>query len=372
MSLSPGKVVDGLLGVEDAIGDFIANGPSGGFPGHVRDQYRKRCNQFANLPPWARALGGVPGGSMSRICQPYWDSNNWDGPVNDPPFTGGQCPVRYGLITKRADGAVVGNTLFVYGPVTELRVFKISGITERTIFSGFTAGGAPLTVQRDRGTTGNEPAGSATVYRTDGQADNCGDPDSEFKPGANPPPDPGPTAGPEPTADPSNPSGPPLLPVEPYFDPVFGDIPVEGPEGEGGGSQPPGNPDTAPGSPDNVGEGIPGTEAPEEGADTPFGDPPEGKSYIGALVKFVFPTEVGNIPGSGPENKVVSRTVGNVSLIFDGGRGTAEQVRSEWVSLVRPSGALAVSGVHVNALPGTTYTVYPLLIENCPENTCGD
>jgi len=370
MSLTPSKVVDGLLAAEGAVADFIANGPSTGFGGHVRDQYRKRCNQYANLPAWARALGGVPGGAMSRICEPYWEGNGWDGPVRNTPFIGGQCPIRYIIdLFNVPPGGPPGlaGQLFVTGPISAINVTQISAFTKR--FQAIGAGGS--SDQRDVSYLSGGDATFGNPTPRDGDPDNCGNPPSSLDPGANPPPDPGPTTGPEPTADPSNPSGPPLLPVEPYFDPTFGDIPVVGPDDGGGGTEPPGNPETSPGSPENVGSGIPGTETPEDGADTPFGDPPEGKVFIGALVKFVFPEELGNIPGSGPANRVVSRTVGNVSLIFEGGRGTAEQVRSEWVYLVRPTGALEVSGVHVNALPGTTYTVYPLSIETCPENLCG-
>ena len=370
MSLSPGKVVDGLLAAEGAVADFIANGPSTGFGGHVRDQYRKRCNQYANLPAWARALGGVPGGAMSRICKPYWDDNGWDGPAVTPPFSGGQCATTYNIPiwVRQIDGSegVVTN-LVATGPIQSITRTQVGTFTYR--FDAVSANGSVSSTTQPNLSFGTEPRSG--FYDPVGSPNNCGDPEAPLNPGANPPPDPGPTDGPEPTADPSNPSGPPLLPVEPYFDPTFGDIPVVGPDDGTGGTEPPGNPETAPGSPENVGSGIPGSETPEEGADTPFGDPPAGKVFIGALVKFVFPSELGNIPGSGPGNKVVSRTVGNVSLIFEGGRGTAEQVRSEWVYVVRPTGALEVAGVHVNALPGITYTVYPLSIETCPENLCG-
>jgi hypothetical protein len=371
MSLSPGKIVDGLLGVEDSIGDFIANGPSTGFGGHVRDEYRKRCNQYANLPAWARALGGVPGGAMSRVCQPYWDDNGWDGPSRDaPPFTGGQCATPYNVRVVDPQGPIIYFEDTLQGPIGGFTTSPAPGFFRLFLNVPFAGGIAQRNIQ--------DPGAEAlarleqTVTRADGQPDNCGDLPTELEPGTNPPPNPGPTPGPEPTADPSNPSGPPLLPVEPYIDPIYGPIPVEGPDDGGGGTEPPGNPDTSPGSPENVGAGIPGTETPEDGADTPFEDPPEGKVFIGALIKFNFPEELGNIPGSGPQNRVVSRTVGNASLIFEGGRGTAELVRSEWIYLVRPTGALEVSGVHVNALPGTTYTVYPLSIEKCPENQCGE
>lgn len=88
---NPILIIRNLLDAEQEIADFIQDGPSDGIRGWARDRYRDRCNQFANLPPWARALSGVSGGSIQRICQPYWDDQGVDGPVLDVPFAGGQC-----------------------------------------------------------------------------------------------------------------------------------------------------------------------------------------------------------------------------------------------------------------------------------------
>jgi hypothetical protein len=363
---NPFGVVKKFIEAEDTLADFIANGPSAGLGGWVRDGYRKRCDQFANLPGWARALGLGSAASLGRICQPYWDDGGFDGPAVQTPFSGGQCPgvsyrVQYQDIV---DGAPFGSPNFVSGTGPVIGAYKdVAGNVGRagiefasgkvqTIDGGATQIGAPLILG---------------ITRPDGQPDNCGDPPGDLEPGANPPPDPGPTAGPEPSDDPANPTGPPLLPIPDYDDPIGGPTPIDAPPDAG----PTGGPaEGQPGGPENIAPGIPVDPGEGDDPETDFGDPPEGAVWVGCLLNFTFPEEYGNIPGSGPANEVLPRTVGNGSLVFNGGRGNAEIVRSAWQYLLRPSPALQVQGVFVNVNPGITYVVYPLSIEKCPPNQC--
>lgn len=374
MTIKPGKIIQDLIDVQDRVADFISNGPSGGLPGHVRDQYRKRCDQFANLPPWARALGNGTTGTMNRICQPYWDNGGFDGPTVEVPFPGGQCEgVNYqigSLGTATCPTSVGDMSVFISGPgplsLTSQSTID-TGLFPRPLLTTFVItfqdGPRNLAVRHNVGVV---PC--IRAFRLDGQPDNCGDQPGELEPGPNPPPDPGPTPGPEPTDDPDDPFGIPLLPIPDYDDPLGGPTPIEAPDDP----VPPGSPEAGPGSPENIGEPIVVEPTGGEGEETPFGEPPEGRSWVGCLLNFNLPSNLGGIPGSAPANRVIARVFGNGSLVFDGGRGIAERQNSAWSYLIRPTGALKVTGVYVNCEPGITYTVRPISIANCPENLCGD
>src|SRR3990172_6045813 len=260
MTIKPGKIIEDLIGIQEKVADFIRNGPSDGLPGHVRDQYRKRCDQFANLPGWARALSNGSTGTMNRICQPYWNDGGFDGPTIDRPFTGGQCEGNYTVSVL-----INGNLLSVGGESPKTIAGPLGGVTRTA----------------------------------------------------------------EKIAD--DPFGVPLLPIPPYDDPLGGPTPIEAPDAP----VIPGNPDSGPGSPENIGEPIAVEPSGGEGEETPFGDPPDGSSWIGCLLNFNLPSSFGGIPGSAPANRVIARVFGNGSLVFDGGRGIAERQNSAWSYLIR-------------------------------------
>lgn len=379
-SANPIAVIDGIVNIENQLGDFIANGPSTGIQGHIRDEYRKRCDQYANVPAWAQSLSTAAGGGLGRICEPWYGQRGFDGPISAPPFQGGQCAgVGYNAQlqytndqggTNTFDFDFLGGTLrgtFVDGPQFNGQYLvgivreNPPGVNQRLLAGGVSSpdGGNPRIVN---------------IVRQDGQPDNCGDPPPVLAPGPNPPPDPGPTSGPEPTDDPNNPTGLPLLPVLPYIDPIGGPTPIEGPDpfAPGDGGDPvPGNPDTAPGGGDDVGNPINVDPGPNGGGDgTDFGEPPAGRVWVGALLRFTFPTTLGTIPGSAPTQPVLPQVVGNVSLVIENGLCDAVRIRSSSMCVVRPVGAVRVTGVYVNVGPGITYTIRPLSLEKCPDNAC--
>ncbi len=386
-SPNPIAVIQAIENVEGAIGNFIANGPSTGLQGYVRDQYRKRCDQFANAPGWAQTLSNASGGSLGRICQPWYDEQGFDGPVSQPSFTGGQCEgigyvIDYEYNTVGTDGSTLEPPIEITGAASIAGGIPgpIQGIEDRPSGDGtilvVTYGGGLETIINSSAAVQGDFRNPRIIEarRFDGLSDECGDPPPELTPGPNPPPDPGPTPGPEPTDDPFNPTGPPILPIPDYDDPIGGPTPIVGPDPTDVGAEPddiPGNPDTAPGGGDDVGEPIAVDPGPAGGGDeTDFGEPPAGRSWVGCLLRFTFPPTVGTIAGSGPANPVSPRVVGNASLVYEGGRGDAFQVRSSSMVIVRPSGALRVTGVYVNSEPGITYTIRPLSLKNCPENIC--
>lgn len=404
-SASPKSVLDALVNTENAIADFIANGPSTGIAGHIRDGYRNRCNQFANAPAWAQALGNGPTGTLGRICQPWYDAQGKDGPtINTPAFTGGQCAVQYVYRLTSATvqrqgcpsptfsqtvtglpvdvGPVTGPITNVEGRATDENIFfcasrGVNHFTTARLFLEGASGSASVVL--GPGDSQADVIGvtfTGSLVRVDGLPDNCGNPPETLEPGADPPTDPGPTDGPEPTDDPNNPFGPPLLPIPPYDDPLGGPTPIEGPDGISNPIGPddlPGSTEAQPGGPENIGDPIAVEPAPgEQGEQTDFGTPPAGQVWVGALLRFEFPEELGSIPGTFPTNTVIPRTIGNASLVFGGGRGTAFPIRSASFDVFRPSPALEVQGVYVNVLPGITYTVSPVSIAKCPENLCAE
>lgn len=295
---NPIEIIEGLRNFEEGAGEFIRNGPSTGLPGYVRDGYRKRCDQFANLPPWARLLGNGPSGALDRICTPYWEDNGWDGPeVGPPPFTGGQCPgVPYGARYTWLSGPGAnpsnytpslgqflpgGRTL--YGPLSGGSLVEGGGglcTPSRSgyLVNGFDINGNPLSGLLNRGGASCLfPSSLDTIeglgFERLTPGDECGSPPSTVIPGPNPPPDPGPLPGPEPTDDPDNPIGPPLIPLPPYQDPIYGPTPIVGPTGP---------PDTPPPPPGDIGD--PGSSSDTAVGGESEGEAPEGSILVGLKI----------------------------------------------------------------------------------------
>ena len=285
----PRAIIEGIRNFEEAAGEFIRDGPSTGLPGYVRDGYRERCRQFANLPPWARLLGNGPSGALDRICTPYWADNGWDGPEANPPdVIGGQCPgVSYRYTATGFDrGNVIVNNVRTcpsnaFGPIGVRRLLNGAGNFVEVQVTFFTAAGAPVFATFISGNPANVTGTITNVVRCDGQLDDCGDsPTDGPRVGPNPPPDPGPVVGPPPTDNPGNPTGPPLIPLPPYNDPIYGPTPIEGPTGPtgppgGGGNDPVGGP----GSPGDGGDT--GTGGENEGSAD------EGDELVGVLVQVL-------------------------------------------------------------------------------------
>lgn len=373
---SPISVIKKFIEVEGQAAEFIRNGPSAGLPGYVRDRYRDRCNQLANVPPWARLLGGPAFGSASRICRPYWDDQGVDGPVAIPPFTGGQCPTTYTVfasgLTASGQSVTQSSGGGLLGPIGG--ILRTPTGTPNAVTIGLsTAAGDNTTAFGVTTSDDNAESWAITqVTRDDGQADSCGDPPSLIEPGPNPPPDPGPLPGPEPTDDPRNPFGPPLFPVPPFIDPVVGPIPIVGdpePTDPGGGGNPSGG-DGLPGAPDAIGAEAGGASGGGDGEDVDFGAPPEGKIWVGALVEAIVDSRLGNIPGTGPAQTVYPTVIGNASLIYAGGRGSNTRLESSSTLLARQTTALVLTGCRVHAIPGVDLTVKAISAVTCPDNPC--
>lgn len=378
---NPIKIVKTLLKAEQEIAEYVISPGGNPFERWYKDKFKQRCDEFANLPGWARALSGASGGSISRMCQPHWDEQSTDGPVNPgPPFTGGQCPISYRVTAsgQTANGAGTGQA-FVSGPVGGL-TFAFNA--QNNVFSVRVVQGNGTSValsgvsSLNPGQQGSWSITSVVPFPDANVPDNCGDPpDAPLEPGPNPPPNPGPLPGPEPTDDPDG--GPiPFIPIPPYEDPTYGPqpfIPDEpGGGGPGGEPQPPSGGDGLPGADDAVGDPAGGTGTDGEGEDVNFGPPPEGRVWVGALVEFTVDPRYGNIPGTGPANTVYPYVIGNASLRYSTGRSSSSRVRSRWHEMFRPVTTLVVEGAFIQARPGCSASVRPVSAIICPDNPCGE
>lgn len=364
----------------DNIAEAAVNpNPNRPFEFQAAQQLRQVCDNFANGPDWARSpafrFGDSilsPYGSINTACSPYWASQGVDGPDFEPEFSGGQCPTVYLVDLVNSGDTGPGSTqAFVEGPVRRVR--QEPGIQAGTI-NVLVEGGN--TVQFRVGNVGENWSITGTT-RIDGQPDNCGDGPVIPVPGPNPPNDPGLPPERRPFIDVD---GALVIPIVPVFVDVnlpdveipvdFGfDPQVDVNLGGGGGSSGDGQPSDGEG----VGEGETGEDGGEstgDGQDVDFGEPPEGRVWVGAIVSVVAPSGVGNIPGSGPQNRAYPRVIGNASLIYGEVRGKAHRIESEWLELVRPTTVLEVTGCRVNLIAGSTYEVRPLSAPICPENAC--
>ncbi len=368
-------VVKGIDQFDD-LADTIANPPAGRpLRQAIGQTGQKICDFIGAVPNGASASLGPAFKAASLACKPYWDSKDYDAPVPaPPPFEGGQCGFKYIVGTKGIVCPTANNDFSSFasgpGPISSITL----AITPRPNFpanrlSTWTVAFADT--NRTFQTAHNEA--DVMCYRVfplnAANDDNCGDPEPEepFAPGENPPPvPPGITPGEDFGTDPI--TGQPFFFVPPIENPTDPDGPGVDFDPDEPGAYP-GPPEANPaggdegiGPGEEVGGGAGGT-----GDDSDFGEPPEGRVWVGAIAHFVAPSSYGNISGTGPGNTVYPRVVGNLSLIYGDVRGQASQVRSEWFDMVRPTDALPVTGARANKLPGVACTVYPLSAPICPD-----
>lgn len=377
------ETVEGIENFQQGLGDFIQNGPDDGILGHVRDQYRRRCEQYSNVPDWLLALSPIARRTFGNMCDPYLGDGGFDPPVNEPPFQGGQCADVYTInytLNPENEGQTTG-FLQARGPIAGIRREQApSGAWISTLgCHGLVLSGSENCRSiSDQGFAyrvvgGANPTGQGSGPRinsiTPCGADDCGDPAPEIRPGPNPAPEPPDDGQPDPTDNPEDPTDP-IVPIIPFVDPRWGpiDLPFGG---GGGGSGGPVPPQVNPGDSANVGspiDGGPGT--PNDDGEVDFGNPPSGRAWVGCIVELLPSPPLATIPSAALGSDVYPRVVGNAALRHGSQRGTATQIRSKWSAHFRESEALEVDGVLVGALPSVSYRVYPVSLEICPEDKC--
>lgn len=286
---------DGIDQFDDLAG-FIANPPTNRpLAGALGRAGQSMCNFYGSSPGAARLAFGGNSATVGLLCQPYFDSNGYDGPVPaTPPFTGGQCEgVLYGASYSYFDsptdtipqnfspasGQFSGGDL--YGPVTSAGFvvndpsFCGGGQVSYTVV-GRNAAGATKKVALNLAGSPCRLAGvritNLNFVRLGGGAE-CGNIPTGPAPGPNPPPSPGPfPPGQEPGVDPDGRPYffvPPIEPEYPGDEPI--EVPVFGPSG-----QPSGGPPSGGGEP-----GTPETAAPGDDAE---GEAPEGEMLWGLRI----------------------------------------------------------------------------------------
>jgi hypothetical protein len=205
--------------------------------------------------------------------------------------------------------------------------------------------------------------------RADGQPDECGPAIAE--PGANPPPDPGafPT-GQEPGV---NPDGDPFFFIPDLEDPEFGPVTLED-EPLGGPLEPaaPAGGDGLPGDPAAIADEAGEVTGGEDGEAIDFGEPPEGRIWVGCIVETSTGSGIGNIAGTGPESTVWPSVRANVALQYGSRYGTSQRINSRFHEVFRPNTSLVVTGCFLQVQPGSTSKVFPISALICPESPCGD
>lgn len=382
---NPLGILDGIIQVEKYIGDFVKGDIGGNSPiaNHFRDGYQARCEELSNAPGWFQGLVNAGAGSaLGRICQPYLDDNDWDSPVLEPPFEGGQCPIRYtvSILTSTSGPSSSGNPIPAsttntprpLGPISGPYIGPATGLTPGSANCG--AGGLGAGVMTAEGPyviscfpnpAQISPEGVAITGITPfsgSQSDDCGDPDPVPVPGPNPAPMPNPDRLPDddPTPIPDCPNCLPDIPVIPFDDPIFGPSFPGLPDGYGFGG----------GSSGGGGAGRPTDPIANDdgtgGGDEDFPEEPSGQVYVGAYLELTeVPSNITNVPGTGPENAAYYRIVGNFSLYSDATgerlRSDSLQVRNQWTKFIGNPQGLPISGARVKVLPGVRYRVIPVV-----------
>jgi hypothetical protein len=295
---SPADALTTGINAFDDLADAIANpDPSRPLRNAIGASGRGFCNLVGATPEAARTALGPGFGLGTLVCKPYWDKNNFSAPVEEAPYTGGQCNKLYRIfaqgtadILSCSTGAVTGNRTRARtefgspktGPITA--VYLVPGGTTNCGAANFNIRWEGPNVETNgadnffspgvSGSSRMEVTGfTVEVVPVDG-VDNCGNPGDDLRPGPNPPPNP-PSfpPGEEPGVDPDGQPFffvPPVPPVVPGTDPT--DVPpITPPPGGGGGGTPPGP--AEPGDPD---EGV-----------EPEGEAPEGKEIYALVIDFL-------------------------------------------------------------------------------------
>jgi len=297
----PGDIQDGINAFDD-LADTIANPPAGRpLKQAIGQAGRRYCDFVGARPKEAFGVSAPISATIALLCKVYWDSQGYDAPVSAPPFEGGQCDgqlyigrYEYGSVSE--PNSVAGEVIFrARGPLSLGLQDAGSGagvaLYHRGAFpvnpgTGLYDCNQPfipdLVAPTFTLTVNNSRNGRMVALQPCGFVDNCGDPDSEFEPGENPPPTPTFPPGQEPGFDPD---GQPFFFVPPIDNPIGGD-PIDVPPQPDPDPTDPGPPgDDTPTDPGDAGdpeETGPGGES--------SGEAPDGSELTGVFVEIIdFP-----------------------------------------------------------------------------------
>lgn len=343
------------------------------------------CNAYSTRPEnfftEAGELTG-PGLLLEAVCQPYFDDNGYQPPSAETPFSGGQCPVLYTVITSATatvrnlntnqtfdvqyEPTNNGNLLGPLGPVSE-EVVNVP-INSQTLVVGMQTANGGVTLgqfatQNDRRIESFDV--TYTVTRQDGQPDTCGNPPAVGVPGTAPVYNFGDTYIDGDTNIPVTINLPDInldgtlnIPIN------VGGIQINFPGWDASESDPSGAP-----SPVEAAPAIPGGELADNDGDFP--SPPDGKEYVGAVFRMLEPP-----PGQPPVPNTTTQPVyptvyGNFRLKLQsdnevGFLSRNYRIREKESSIFRDDPGLQVIGAYASLKVELQYEVIPLLI-NKPE-----
>lgn len=382
------KTLNGL----DQLSQIIADPNSGGaVRAAIGNAGQRYCDWYGSVQDGVAALGGPARATTDLVCGPYFAAAGFDGPQQVAPFEGGQCPGVIYEVWAEEFNPISGNfnPLAKQGGALESISGPVLGLRLQVgadCFTGFT-NGRQLTI---RGQGFNDPAErtvvptrcvanttgggvglrNLTLVRQDGQPDNCGDPEPQLQPGTNPPP--APPAFPSGETPGENPQGQPFFFVPDIQLPGADPVPLDDePLGDAPATPgPPAGGDGLPGDPTAIADEAGEVSGGADGEEVDFGEPPEGKIWVGCVVETVTDTRIGNIPGTGPESTVWPSVRGNVALKYGTFLGRSERINSRFFDIFRPNTALMVTGCFLQAQEGSTCKVFPISGIKCPVNPC--
>lgn len=361
--------------------------PQTGIAGIVQDITRLNCRIWASRDKsnYSARTNQYSG----EVCGPYLEDlgENPTGGDIGPSFEGGQCPILYnvnGSVTLYDDSCNATTSpvglIGIYGPIGNVQYDNKGSV-----------GNAPPTCQEALGTRafivegrgfeidlggsgGGVKSATITVTPNAGGPDDCGNPPPLLQPpGTVTPVTPIvpnieidlPGVGPININVDLNPDGFPVItaPDLGLEVTIAPEIDGDGGSGGGGGGAPPLDPEVAPPIDSN-----PGGE--DNGEDTEFGEPPEGRIWVGAYVQLTGNlTLFGTIPGDAAGQSAIASVVGNASLVVSDAassdlRSTHAQLRSEWSDHIVPVLGLTVTGIRVRVNPALGYRVYPVSVKD--------
>lgn len=346
-----------------------------------KELMKLNCRAYSTNPDFYSAPPGMPSrDEMNETCKPYFDELGVPGPMFPQPFTGGQCPDEYRLEWTYSDpGRTFSAGRYVRGPIS-IKLEKGNTDSYGTFYDWILTQEVGIVDPPQRSSLGGyrgfvPPTLNVTsLYKTSGQADNCGNQGPYGVPGGAPVYN----YGDEITINVDDRQYDVVVnqPVTNNIDksitvPIFinGDVGFNfGGDGLGGAS----DSGQAPSDRPNVSSGLPIGGPIHEDLGEKFVDPPEGKEYAGCIVEL-FDVETGSppVPSSLPD-KVWPFVIGNARLIYANSGigdilGEAKLVREDMFVLFRPADRLKVVGAKMRLSYPGTYSITPLLVDKVTE-----
>jgi len=332
-----------------------------GIRGGLRAFCRGRATDFGNA-----AFTVAAGQSADYICEPLYDEpgNDPGNPSPDPPFTGGQCPVNYNgqyrITANEGNSPPSGFDSFInqLGPISTRWVTSSTARTLQVL-----RGNGTVAVSRSIPIAWTGFSFDLTVTRSDGQADDCGNPPA-------PPPIPPTVNQPYNWGDVEDVGGIPVRVLPPSVNiPINIDVGGIAVPITFGNAQPP---QEDPSPPLERSPSVPSVDSNPQGGRYDFGEPPDGQEWCGFTYSLSDPTDsYSGIPNTGPFH-IFPRVLGNGRLIMVAGNTSVEfpgeNVRYYELggTVIRQDPGLIVVGAYTQCTFPYVLSIFPLSVPIVP------